>query len=85
MIKNEAAQACSVSISVSLFGKEQGDVHVSHADDEIFSTPLVTEAVSISQVVIVQFGYFFTVGCWGMPGAGRAGERQRPSLTAARW
>ena len=34
-------------------------MHVSHADDEIFSTPLVTEAVSISQVAIVQFGCFF--------------------------
>jgi len=59
-------------------------VHVSHADDEIFSTPLVTEAVSISQVAIVQFGCFFIVGCWGMRGAGRAGEGQRSSLTAAR-
>jgi len=59
-------------------------VHVSHADDEIFSTPLVTDAVSISPGGFVLLGCFFIVGGWGRRGAGRAGEGQRSSLTAAR-
>lgn len=59
MIKNETeSTGVFYQYFCSLFGKEQGDVPVSHADDEILSKPLVSEAVSIFQVVIFQFLHF---------------------------
>lgn len=62
MIKNETeSTGMFCQYFCSLFGREQGDVHVSHADDEMLSKPLVTEAVSIFQVVIFQYLHFVIV------------------------
>ena len=74
MIKNETeSSGMFCQYFCSLFGREQGDVRVSHADDETLSKPLAAEAVSIFQVVIFQYLCFVIVWCWG--GARRAAER----------
>lgn len=62
MIKNETeSTGVFCQYFCSLFGREQGDVRVSHADDETRSKPLVTEAVSVFQVAIFHFLHFATV------------------------